>query len=109
MSTNESVSVFARWLDPEKEPIEFDPAVKLLEWITLRWHGATITLRDIYHQGPGFLQNDRESALRLAEALVARGRLVSLKPRRRDAHEWHIIREKSDWNFCKATNLSSNK
>jgi hypothetical protein len=92
MPANESV--FAKYLDPEKEIPAVDPAVKLLEWLVYRWNGATITLRDIYHQGPGFLQNDRESALRLAEALVARGRLVSLKPRRRDAREWHIIREK---------------
>jgi len=85
-------SVFSRWLDPEKEVPEIDPAMKLLEWLTYRWRGDTISLRDIYH-GPGFLQTDRKSAFNLAKVLVQRGNLVPLKTHRHDRQLWHIIRD----------------
>jgi hypothetical protein len=88
-----SESIFAKFLDPEKEPSEIDPAAELLRWLTFKWRGDTITLRDVYRHGPHFLRNDRESAFSLAEALVRQGRLVALKPHRRDAREWHVIRE----------------
>jgi len=88
-----SESIFSKYLGPEKEPPEVDPAIKLLEWITYKWKGDTVTLRDVYRHGPHFLRDDRESAFDLAEILVQQGRLIPIKPRRRDAREWHVIRE----------------
>jgi hypothetical protein len=89
-----SESVFAKYLDPEKEIPAVDPAIKLLEWLTYRWNGPTITLRDICWRGPGFLQNDRESALNLAKVLTQRGNLIPVATHRADKREWRIIREK---------------
>ena len=91
MPTHESV--FAKYLDPEKELEQPDPAIKLLEWITYKRPGATITLRDVYRHGPHFLRDDRESAFGLAEILVRQGRLVPMVAHRRDGRKWHVIRE----------------
>jgi len=88
-----SESIFAKFLDPEKEPSEIDLAIELLEWITYKWNGTTITLRDIYRHGPNFLRYDRESAFNLAKVLTQRGNLVPLKPHRSDRRLWHIVRE----------------
>jgi hypothetical protein len=88
-----SESIFAKYLDLEKEPPEVDPAVKLLEWITYKWNGATITGRDIYRHGPHFLRDDREGALSLAKVLTQRGNLIPTKTRQHNMREWHIIRE----------------
>ena len=80
MPANESV--FARWLDPEKELVAPDPSIKLLEWLTYRWAKPTVTLRDICWRGPGFLQNDRESALNLLKVLTQRGNLIPVATHR---------------------------
>jgi hypothetical protein len=87
-----SESIFAKFLDVEKEPVGFDPTTKLIEWITTKWQGNTIALRDIY-RGPSFLQNDRENAFKLAKVLVEKGILVPLKPHRRDRRLFHIVRQ----------------
>jgi hypothetical protein len=91
MPANESI--FSKFIDGlEKEPTEADPANELLEWLTRKWPGNTISLREITHYGPGFLQKDRESAYNTAEILVQRGILVPLAPQRRDQRLWHIVR-----------------
>jgi hypothetical protein len=92
-TANESVSVFARWLDPAKEIPEVDPAIKLLEWLTYRWAKPTVTAREIYTLGPGFLQGDRESTLNLAKTLQLQGNLIPIATHRHDRREWRIIRE----------------
>ena len=88
-----ATSVFSRWLDPEKEVPEFDPADKLLEWLTYRYRGDTIALRYIYKSGPGFVQGDRKTAFNLTKALVQRGNLVPIATHRRDRLLFHVIRD----------------
>jgi hypothetical protein len=88
-----SESVFARWLDPEKEPPKVDPAIKLLEWLTYRWAKPTVTVRDICRCGPGFIQNDRETTLNLTKDLQLRGHLIPVPTHRADRREWRVIRE----------------
>jgi hypothetical protein len=90
MPTHESV--FAKYLDPEKEPPEVDPANELLQWLVYRWARPTVTVRNICQFGPRAIR-DRESALSLAEALVRTGRLIPVQTHRVDKREWCIIRE----------------
>jgi hypothetical protein len=84
MPNNESV--FARWLDPEKEPPAVDPAIKLLEWLTFKWSRPTITATDLYQYGPNALR-DRKSVMNLTGVLVSQGRLIPIKKRRHDSRE----------------------
>jgi hypothetical protein len=87
-------SVFSQYItDLENEPPKVDPAAKLLEWLTYKWNGATITAREIYTLGPGFIQKDREGALNLAKILQQQGNLIPIATRRHDRREWRIIRE----------------
>jgi hypothetical protein len=87
-------SIFTKFIDDfENEPPKVDPAAELLKWITHKWNGDTITLRDVYRHGPSFLRDDRESAFNLAKVLTQRGNLVPLKPHRSDRRLWHVVRE----------------
>ena len=89
-----SESIFTKYIgDLEKEPPAVDPAIELLEWLTYKWPGPTISGRDIYRHGPNFIREDPKSAFGLAKILVQRGNLVPLKPHRHDRRLWHVIRE----------------
>jgi hypothetical protein len=92
MSTNESVSVFARWLDAEKEPPAIDPSLELYKWLVYRWAKPTVTAINIRQFGPYSLR-DRDSVMKLTEALTRQGKLIPVKTNRADAREWHVVRE----------------
>jgi hypothetical protein len=87
-----SESVFARWLDPEKEIPEVDPAIKLYEWLVYRWAKPTVTAINIRQFGPNALR-DRDSVTKLTETLMRQGKLIPIKTNRADAREWHVVRE----------------
>jgi hypothetical protein len=65
-------------------------AQKLLDWIK-DWPKPVISARDIYTNGPSFIRN-RETAINLAEILLAHGHLepVNLNTRRKDMKKWRI-------------------
>jgi len=88
MPSNESV--FARWLDAEKEPPAVDPAAELWKWIT-RWKKPTITARNICQYGPR--PRDLESVLSLTDALIRQKRLTPIKTRYAHMREFYIIRK----------------
>src|SRR5262245_447849 len=75
---------------PTEEKIKVDPAQKLLDFL-LRWPKPTISRRDIRIYGPKSLR-DRESAINSVEILVKHGWLIPNKTRRRDMHQWQIVR-----------------
>jgi hypothetical protein len=92
MNNDDRPSFFAQYIDSPAEGIRRDsPAQKLLDWLQHDWTGSTITARDIYHFGPNS-SRDRESAISLAEILVAHGRLIPIETRRVDMKKWQIVR-----------------
>jgi hypothetical protein len=76
---------------PTKKAQKPSPPQRLLDWLQ-HWPESTIRARDIRIYGPNSIR-DRESAIDSAEILVKNGWLVPIKTRRRDMHEWQIVRK----------------
>jgi hypothetical protein len=68
------------------------PAQQLLDWILNDWARPTIRARDIYRLGPNAIRA-RQRVIDLTEVLVTEGWLTPNQTRRRDMHEWQIIRK----------------
>jgi hypothetical protein len=91
------VSLFER-LDKGRPPPaenrlnEITPAQKLLDFLQQHWTKPTITSREICRSGPNAIRNQK-NAINSAETLVKAGWLIPNKTRRRDMHEWLIVRK----------------
>jgi hypothetical protein len=87
------MSVFAR-LAKNRPPVEkaqiISPAQKLLDFLQ-RWPKDTVSARNIYQFGPKPTKKRRE-AMASIEVLVRHGWLTPIQSRRRDGHDWRIIR-----------------
>ena len=68
------------------------PAQSLLDWLLNYWTRPTVSARDIYRLGPNSIR-DRQKVSDLTEILVRQGWLAPNQTRRRDMHEWQIIRK----------------
>jgi hypothetical protein len=71
---------------------ELEPAQKLLDFLQQHWTKPTITSREICRSGPNAIRNQK-NAINSAEILVKAGWLIPNKTRRRDMHEWLIVRK----------------
>ena len=71
---------------------EITPAQKLLDFLQQHWTKPTITSREICRSAPNAIRNQK-SAINSAEILVKAGWLIPNKTRRRDMHEWLIVRK----------------
>ena len=76
----------------ESRPNEITPAQKLLDFLQQHWTKPTITSREICRSGPNAIRNQK-NAINSAEILVKAGWLIPNKTRRRDMHEWLIVRK----------------
>jgi hypothetical protein len=77
---------------PTKKAQEPSPAQKLLDWIYRDLARSSISARQICIYGPNAVRN-RKKANDAAEILVKEGWLVPIKTRRRDMHQWLIVRK----------------
>jgi hypothetical protein len=68
------------------------PAQLLLNWLLNDWPRPTVRARDIHRLGPNSLR-DRQQVSDLTDVLVRRGWLARNPTRRRDMHEWRVIRQ----------------
>jgi hypothetical protein len=84
-----------RRLDQGRPPIkkaqEPSPAQKLLDWLQ-HWAKPTVSARDICIYGPNSIRAWK-SAIASAEILAKEGWLVPIQTRRRDMHQWLIVRK----------------
>ena len=71
---------------------DLEPAQKLLDFLQQHWTKPTITSREICRSAPNAIRNQK-SAINSAEILVKAGWLIPNKTRRRDMHEWQIVRK----------------
>src|SRR5262249_3526492 len=69
-----------------------EPAQKLLDFLQQHWTKPTITSREICRSGPNAIRHQK-NAINSAEILVKAGWLIPNKTRRRDMHEWQIVRK----------------
>jgi hypothetical protein len=96
-----AVSLFERIKSPQTETAATEETTKqkqqliarLLDWLLNNWSRDTITARQICDFGPYPLRNDKTATSDLAQELVARGWLVSIKPRRHDSLKWKIAQK----------------
>jgi hypothetical protein len=68
------------------------PAQLLLNWLLNDWPRPTVRARDIHRLGPNSIRN-KQQVSDLTELLVKRGWLTRNPTRRRDMHEWRVIRQ----------------
>ena len=90
---NESFDPFARHrqLKPKPEARKPLPAQRLLDWL-LYWGKPNLRLRDVLIYGPRSLRSWKR-AIDSAQVLEKEGWLIPIKTRRRDMHEWQIVRK----------------
>jgi hypothetical protein len=69
---------------------EISPAQRLLDFLQ-RWPKDTVSARNIYQFGPQSTKK-RQVALATIDVLVKHGWLAPIQSRRRDGHDWRIIR-----------------
>ena len=67
------------------------PAQRLLDWLLYR-NNPDLRLRDVLVYGPRSLRS-RERAIDSAQVLEKEGWLAPIKTRRRDMHQWEIVRK----------------
>jgi hypothetical protein len=68
------------------------PAQLLLDWLLNDWTRPTVRARDIHRLGPNSIR-DRQQVSDLTDVLIRRGWLARNPTRRRDMHEWRVIRQ----------------
>jgi hypothetical protein len=69
-----------------------EPAQKLLDFLQQHWTKPTITSREICRSAPNAIRNQK-NAINSAKILVKEGWLIPNQTRRRDMHEWLIVRK----------------
>jgi hypothetical protein len=92
----EAKRLFGANAGPSEPVHKLSPAQKLplaqaLLGFVQHWEKSTISARDIYTFGPSEIR-DRDSAIALAEILIAHGHLVSVNSRQHNMKKWQIVR-----------------
>ena len=77
---------------PIEKAQEPSPAQKLLDWLQRDLARPSISTRQICIYGPNAVRN-RNRANDAVEILVKEGWLVPIQTRRRDMHQWLIVRK----------------
>jgi|SRR5215813_1105900 len=72
--------------------LKYQPAGRLLNWLTNYWTEPTISLKQICWRGPVEARK-RKSAIDLAETLAQRGFLIPVRGYEHRSKVWKIVRE----------------